>query len=1336
MSKKTKYFIVAASLFVLVGLGVSKGYLQQVWAAIDPTMLPTILRTHVVASDIDGTTLSDSVEKANVLFLVDTGNSMVFSPKGKMPQYQEVYDSTSGTAAVKQAAADAAAVPLVKECTFGIGARPALDGGSYYSRAGRDVDSTNNEVGSADCYYITSSDNNLTYQNGVSGALMPNDSRMYKMKLVFWRMLQDQNLFEKLRFGLATTHVSQTTNNGVHVFYKTQGNNNWDAIAPYTHGTIYLPYTRLSSTTYNQVTRWAISTTAINTPYSTSVTGTGTMWHTVHRGFLRVPFGENTAGHLRKFRTLINGIENNTATNPNTNPDFNFVDPELTTSGAANLATAIYPRNNAAKDIRDEYIERNLVYYSVSNDVLTVNQNDGMSGVHKFAKNSGEATGTVLDFFSPPVSGKGASATAMGTNNGSPLKASKVSFPIRNRCEPNWLIIFTSGDGSSGYTSAEAVRDLYDYTKKANSVVMLSGDLDPSKSANLGAITLAQPIRTMVIGFADPNSSDDNVKKLVENLNKMADYGDDGKLTTPPSATAYFANDVPGLLNAMRQILVKINAEIQGSAAPMMVNPQVEEDTDAAEAYSPNYKRQGADQWKGFFTRFDVEFNASGDIDKLTKDWEFGNLLTGYTSTDLGGRRLTTWDYRSTASDIGNLKNIPLPGLVNTAHTLAPLMGLETSKLAGYTASTPHPSNLMLRWMHGEDYSYTKTGNKSTLRETQFSDMGNSGYVLVGRVLAASVHDQPGYQTWVSSNAIANRKRTLYLHSNGGMLHALDVASTPTNSRWGRERWAFIPPNILSNQRLAGLKFNFSVSGTTQQATWMNSEAGSNAAFLLDGTVRTQNLPTGANWDTYLFGSLGRGGAGLYAMQITNPELPKFLWAMENNPYSFNTNSSKGRVHFWSSAPTNSYTETSFNNLTGNLTPETRDYRRMGIAAPTPAIASTLLGSTPTNVGILSGGMQYDLNLAQNGTIGSAIYLFNPVTGDMIKQFNPTTTIKWASAAATSGAGADPQMGMVLTPPTLVTKPTSQRYLEGFFTADNRGNIFEGRFVDDANNGIFYTSTNSWTLTRVASLKNTAETTSSANYVIAHEMSVARAPDRNLWVFGGTSDLSGRNIGEDITSKVAKPISGSSIVNSSQWLFGFRNPDRQTGSTLLLREASSPVGLLNAELSADKIDVKTKSGWRIALRVATPPDAREYLSAPTLLYGDYLVASTFIPLGSATADCTMDGNSRLYLLDALTGKGEWPKSDKKYLSLTGIKIAGLTVSHVGNKPRLFLSISILNSTGFDLATPNSKRTDGDYGKTDAILHTGTLLSIELPAQTPIGSGGEKLNYWREVFNAR
>ena len=93
----------------------------------------------------------------NVLLLLDVGSPMTFTPEGTMPQ-----SGDSNTPAQR--------VRMLKDCTYGSGARPeAKDGASRY---GRDLDNGNNRIGDPNCYY-TPYDG--TYpENGVEGAAKPN----------------------------------------------------------------------------------------------------------------------------------------------------------------------------------------------------------------------------------------------------------------------------------------------------------------------------------------------------------------------------------------------------------------------------------------------------------------------------------------------------------------------------------------------------------------------------------------------------------------------------------------------------------------------------------------------------------------------------------------------------------------------------------------------------------------------------------------------------------------------------------------------------------------------------------------------------------------------------------------------------------------------------------------------------------------------------------------------------------------------------------------------------------------------------------------------------------
>ncbi len=108
----------------------------------------------------------------------------------------------------------------------------------------------------------------------------------------------------------------------------------------------------------------------------------------------------------------------------------------------------------------------------------------------------------------------------------------------------------------------------------------------------------------------------------------------------------------------------------------------------------------------------------------------------------------------------------------------------------------------------------------------------------------------------------AKRKRMVYLAANDGMLHAFDALS-------GDEHWAFIPAGVLPQlARSADVAF-----------------AGS-FRYLLDGApVASDICPsapsspcTSQAWRTILIGGLGAAGREYYALDITDPERPAYLW--------------------------------------------------------------------------------------------------------------------------------------------------------------------------------------------------------------------------------------------------------------------------------------------------------------------------------------------------------------------------------------------------------------------------------------------------------------------------
>ena len=123
----------------------------------------------------------------------------------------------------------------------------------------------------------------------------------------------------------------------------------------------------------------------------------------------------------------------------------------------------------------------------------------------------------------------------------------------------------------------------------------------------------------------------------------------------------------------------------------------------------------------------------------------------------------------------------------------------------------------------------------------------------------------------------------MYVGANDGMLHAF-------NADTGKEEWAFVPSEVIKHLwKLADKdyanKHDFYVNGSTAAADVCVSGCDSESAI----------------WKTVLVGSLGRGGRGYFALDITDPDEPKLLWEFsattsgigdDNLGYSF------GRANF------------------------------------------------------------------------------------------------------------------------------------------------------------------------------------------------------------------------------------------------------------------------------------------------------------------------------------------------------------------------------------------------------------------------------------------------------
>ena len=219
-------------------------------------------------------------------------------------------------------------------------------------------------------------------------------------------------------------------------------------------------------------------------------------------------------------------------------------------------------------------------------------------------------------------------------------------------------------------------------------------------------------------------------------------------------------------------------------------------------------------------------------------------------------------------------------------------------------------------YVRGYD-SYDDNGNGNTTEKRDW-------------ILGSFLHSRPliiHYET----------QSVIFAGSNDGMLHAFDDAD-------GSELWAFIPPNLLNKlQALHSDVTESFVDGSPKAYISYDSSGQINKAILIFGQRR--------------------GGNHYYALDITNPLLPKYLWKMS---------------------------------------PDVTGYAELGDTWSSPMIGKIACPACPAegkSVAFIGGG--YDSNqdndpLSLDDTKGRAIYVVDVLTGSLVWSYSHTDNSEMA----------------------------------------------------------------------------------------------------------------------------------------------------------------------------------------------------------------------------------------------------------------------------------------------------------------------------------------------------
>ena len=271
----------------------------------------------------------------------------------------------------------------------------------------------------------------------------------------------------------------------------------------------------------------------------------------------------------------------------------------------------------------------------------------------------------------------------------------------------------------------------------------------------------------------------------------------------------------------------------------------------------------------------------------------------------------------------------------------------------------------LINFIRGIDtYDQDGDGNK-TESIHKLADVYHSDLIIVGKPEAPATDDSSShsqkkdsyYRLQNNYNNFKNgatcggpckdRKEVVYAGANNGILHAIDASN-------GEELWGYIPPNVLGNfEKVPSSKAN-----------------STNAIYGIDGSPVVKDIyfddtpndgTTNPRWRTILLSGLGGGGKGLFAIDVTNPNSPTHLFAINNDE----TNKA---VQHWNT----DRQKNEFGYAGGSIDPK-YDYRKLGETWSTPRIIRIKVDGKDKWVAVFGGGY----NGAVNPNVGSAVFVID-----------------------------------------------------------------------------------------------------------------------------------------------------------------------------------------------------------------------------------------------------------------------------------------------------------------------------------------------------------------------
>mgnify|MGYP001416538951 CR=1 FL=1 len=717
--------------------------------------------------------------------------------------------------------------------------------------------------------------------------------------------------------------------------------------------------------------------------------------------------------------------------------------------------------------------------------------------------------------------------------------ANKV-VPANNKDPAFWqhMVTFTVGLGVYGTIPKSTIEAAF--------TAMNSVPLTPAPTSNM-------VMTTPVINWPTPCDT-----CTTENVDDLAHAAINGR------GNYFSASDPDEFADALTDALNDVNARAGAAAAVAVANANVTAGDNTSYASSYN-----SGTWTGTLNAFAVDVTTG--IPSSTSLW-----TPSLTPPEGGAQSLL--DTRAASSRFivsysgDGYSSSGVQFQPDSASTTTKLSASQTSRLATPSVSD---AGAVIDYLRG-DRSGESSGTYR-VRAHLLGDIINSEPVVIRAPFRR--YTDPGYLTW--KVAQASRTKMVVQGANDGMVHVFNGSAT--TGVGGIENWAYVPNRLIamSDPANSGTSvLNMLSRKTYSHRMYVDATPTQGDADFCN--TANASCTTGAtDWRTIVVGGLGKGGRGVYALDMTTPDATsesnattKVLWEFPN-------------------ASTNS-------TVAANV----------GYVFGRPVIVRTRAKGW---VVLVAAGYNNGTGTDNSGGDGKGyLFVLNARTGELIKAISTTV-----------GSTADPS-GLAHIAAFVQDAEYNPQVLQ-VYGGDLKGNVWRFDLTD--------ADTANWGVRRLAVLKDG----SSATQPVTTEPALAQIKISDgtykRFIYVGT----GKYLGDaDVTDSQTQTMYGliddlSQAINLADVLTPVI-ADSPTRSNLQVQTLTTTA---SGERTATgtSVDFSTKKGWYVDLPDTSTAPSERVNTHPTIVSGA-LVFTSNIPSSDA---CIPGGSSWLNVLDYQTG---------------------------------------------------------------------------------------------------